>query len=185
MMGCGIDHFGRRGLETTNSDKIWSKILFPGVWTRGATRGFDSRLHWNWKLLNIHSGYLSFCGLKETLQKCCWFNFYEITMHQIPSSRILVLKNLGSLAKNFWFQCQERYLGFHKIETVWVGGLKDFECETLGWEWSVWLTAGFTSNLRDFLRICLGTSQWQMVSDRSCLCIGLQPQKISSFLAQT
>ena len=78
-----------------------------------------------------------------------------------------------------------RYLGFHKIETVWVGGLKDFECETLGWEWSVWLTAGFTSNLRDFLRICLGTSQWQMVSDRSCLCIGLQPQKISSFLAQT
>ena len=37
MMGCGIDHFGRRGLETTNSDKIWSKILFPGVSTHGST----------------------------------------------------------------------------------------------------------------------------------------------------
>ena len=30
--GCGIAHFGRRGLETTQTDKI----LSPGVWTRGA-----------------------------------------------------------------------------------------------------------------------------------------------------
>ena len=37
MIGCGIAHFGRRGLETTQTDKIWSKILSPGVWTRGAT----------------------------------------------------------------------------------------------------------------------------------------------------
>ena len=37
MMGCGIAHFGRRGLETTQTDKIWSKIVSPGVWTRGAT----------------------------------------------------------------------------------------------------------------------------------------------------
>ena len=47
MMGCGIAHFGRRGLETTLSGNIWFKILFPGVWTRGATRhgawGLDSR----------------------------------------------------------------------------------------------------------------------------------------------
>ena len=31
-MGCGMVHFGRRGLETTQTDKI----LSPGVWTRGA-----------------------------------------------------------------------------------------------------------------------------------------------------
>ena len=37
MMGCGIAHFGRRGLETTQTDNIWSKILSPGVWTHGAT----------------------------------------------------------------------------------------------------------------------------------------------------
>ena len=36
-MGCGIAHFGRRGLETTQTDNIWSKILSPGVWTHGAT----------------------------------------------------------------------------------------------------------------------------------------------------
>ena len=36
MMGCGTAHFGRRGLETTQTDKIWSKILFLGVSTRGA-----------------------------------------------------------------------------------------------------------------------------------------------------
>ena len=35
MMGCGMAHFGRRGLETTRIDEIWSKILSPGVWTRG------------------------------------------------------------------------------------------------------------------------------------------------------
>ena len=29
MMGCGIGHFGRRGLETTQTDKIWSKIRNP------------------------------------------------------------------------------------------------------------------------------------------------------------
>ena len=42
MMGCGMAHFGRRGLETTRIDEIWSKILSPGVWTRGATRGLLS-----------------------------------------------------------------------------------------------------------------------------------------------
>ena len=30
------------GLETTQTDKIWYKMLSPGVWTHGG-RGFDSR----------------------------------------------------------------------------------------------------------------------------------------------
>ena len=42
MMGCGTAHFGRGGLETTQTDKIWYKILSPGVLTRGA-RGFQWR----------------------------------------------------------------------------------------------------------------------------------------------
>ena len=41
MMGCGIYLFWSEGLETTQTDKIWSKILSPVVWTRGA-RGFQS-----------------------------------------------------------------------------------------------------------------------------------------------
>ena len=30
MMGCGTAHFGRMGLETTQTEKKWSKILSLG-----------------------------------------------------------------------------------------------------------------------------------------------------------
>ena len=50
MIVCGIAHFGRRSLETTQTDKIWSKILFPMVWTRGATWGLDSRHYYPFKV---------------------------------------------------------------------------------------------------------------------------------------
>ena len=42
-MGCGMVHFGRRGLETTQTDKIWSKILSPWVLTRPNAWGEDFR----------------------------------------------------------------------------------------------------------------------------------------------
>ena len=34
MVGCGIAHFGQRGLENTKTDKSWTTILFPGVSTK-------------------------------------------------------------------------------------------------------------------------------------------------------
>ena len=49
-MGCGIAHIGRRGLETTQTEKIGIKSCPQGfglaaqlgVWTHGG-KGFDSR----------------------------------------------------------------------------------------------------------------------------------------------
>ena len=53
IMGCGIAHFGRRGLKTTETWKFWSQILSPGVLRRSApgvsrhsAMGFGGAAHW-------------------------------------------------------------------------------------------------------------------------------------------
>ena len=45
MMGCGIAHFGQRGLETTQAEKMWSKILSQGGFA--AQGGFSGTASWN------------------------------------------------------------------------------------------------------------------------------------------
>ena len=45
MMGCGIARFGQRGLETTQAEKMWSKILSQGGFA--AQGGFSGTASWN------------------------------------------------------------------------------------------------------------------------------------------
>ena len=50
VLKCGVAHFARRGLKTTETRKFWSQILSPGVSRRGeggvsrhGIRGFEAR----------------------------------------------------------------------------------------------------------------------------------------------
>ena len=86
---------------------------------------------------------------------------------------------LTQMAMKFRFQIHN-YLGFSQIwrwkrESEWKYP-KTLSVRHWGGS-DVWVTGGFTSNLRHFLRICLGSIQRQMVSHRSCLCIELKPRR--------
>ena len=118
----------------------------------------------------------------EQRLKCYWFN----CMDSIPFYLVWAALNKQDSENKHATDTNAYEIPVSDTQLSWFPQIWRWKRES-GWKnpktlsarhWDgsdVWVMGGFTSNLRDFLRICLGSIQRQMVSHRSCLCMGLKP----------